>query len=112
MNKVFLIGRLTRDVESSTTPSGVSVARFNIAVNRNYGEDKKSDFFNITAWRGLGETVAKYAHKGDSVAVTGSIELRSYEDNKGNKHTTVDVIAQEVEFLSARKSESKSDIPI
>ncbi len=105
MNKVFLIGNLTRDPELTETTSGVSICRFAIAVNRNYsGSDgeRKTDFFNCTAWRGLGETVARYAKKGKKVAVVGSIELRNYEDSQGVKRTAVDITCQDVEFLSPR----------
>ena len=75
MNKVFLIGNLTRDPELTETSSGVAICRFSIAVNRNYttGGERQTDFFNCTAWRGLGENVAKYAKKGNKVAVNGSI---------------------------------------
>lgn len=119
MNKVFLIGNLTRDPELTETSGGVSVCRFSIAVNRNYsGSDgeRKTDFFNVTAWRGLGETVSRYAKKGNKVAVSGSIELRNYEDNQGVKRTSVDIIAQDVEFLSPRGSNGadagyESDMP-
>ncbi|MGN1372985.1 MAG: single-stranded DNA-binding protein [Candidatus Coproplasma sp.] len=117
MNKVFLIGNLTRDPELTETSGGVSVCRFAIAVNRNYsGSDgeRKTDFFNITAWRGLGETVSRYAKKGNKVAVVGSIELRNYEDNQGVKRTSVDIIAQDVEFLSPKGSGGsgyESDVP-
>lgn len=107
MNKVFLIGNLTRDPELTTTPSGVSVCRFAIAVNRNYTSadgERQTDFFNITAWRDLGERVAQYQKKGSKVAVTGSIQMRNYEDNQGVKRTAVDIIAQDVEFLSPRAS--------
>ncbi len=107
MNKVFLIGNLTRDPELTETSSGVSICRFSIAVNRNYsGQDgeRKTDFFNITAWRNLGENVAKYAKKGNKVCVSGSIELRNYEDNQGVKRTAVDIVAQDVEFLTPRAS--------
>lgn len=73
MNKVFMIGNLTRDPELSETASGVSLCRFSIAVNRNYsGEDRMTDFFNCIAWRGTGEAVARYAKKGNKVAVSGS----------------------------------------
>lgn len=109
MNKVFLIGNLTRDPELTETSSGVSICRFSIAVNRNYsGADgeRKTDFFNVTAWRGLGETVSRYAKKGNKVAVSGSIELRNYEDSQGVKRTAVDIVAQDVEFLSPRGSNS------
>lgn len=108
MNKVFLIGNLTRDPELTETSGGVAICRFAIAVNRNYsGADgeRKTDFFNVTAWRGLGETVARYAKKGNKVAVSGTIELRNYEDSQGIKRTGVDIIAQDVEFLTPRNSD-------
>ena len=110
MNKVFLIGNLTRDPELTETSSGVAICRFGIAVNRNYtsGGERQTDFFNCTAWRGLGENVARYAKKGNKVAVTGSVELRNYEDSQGNKRTSVDVICQDVEFLTPKGS-SNSD---
>jgi single-strand DNA-binding protein len=109
MNKVFLIGNLTREPELTETASGVAICHFSIAVNRNYtGGDgeRKTDYFNVTAWRGLGETIAKYAKKGKKVAVVGSIEVREYEDSEGKKRTAVSIIAQDVEFLSPRDSES------
>ena len=105
MNKVFLIGNLTRDPELTETASGVALCRFSIAVNRNYGSadgERKTDFFNVVAWRGLGETVARFAKKGNKVAVSGSIELRNYEDSQGIKRTGVDIVAQDVEFLTPR----------
>ena len=105
MNKVFLIGNLTRDPELTETASGVALCRFSIAVNRNYGGsdgERKTDFFNVVAWRGLGETVARFAKKGNKVAVSGSIELRNYEDSQGIKRTGVDIVAQDVEFLTPR----------
>ena len=105
MNKVFLIGNLTRDPELTETAGGIKICRFAIAVNRNYsGSDgeRKTDFFNVVAWRGLGETVARFAKKGNKVAVSGSIELRNYEDSQGVRRTAVDVVAQDVEFLTPR----------
>ena len=105
MNKVFLIGNLTRDPELTETPSGVPVCRFSIAVNRNYASqdgERQTDFFNVTAWRSMGETIARYTKKGNKVAVVGSIQLRNYEDNQGVKRTAVDVIAQDVEFLTPK----------
>ena len=107
MNKVFLIGNLTRDPELTETQSGVSVCRFGIAVNRRSGSsdgERKADFYNVTAWRGLGETVSRYARKGNKVAVLGNIELRTYEDRDGIERTAVDVIAQDVEFLTPKGS--------
>ncbi len=114
MNKIFLIGNLTRDPELSETANGIKHCRFSIAVNRNYsGADgeRKTDYFNCTAWRGLGETVARYAKKGNKVAVSGSVELRNYEDNDGVKRTGVDVVVHDVEFLTPKSSASDSEKP-
>ena len=108
MNKVFLIGNLTRDPELTETASGVAVCHFAIAVNRNYSSqdgERQTDFFECTAWRGLGETIARYTKKGKKVAVVGSIQIRNYEDNQGAKRTAVDVIVQDCEFLSPKDSE-------
>lgn len=105
MNKVFLIGNLTRDPELTETAGGVSVCHFSIAVNRSYTSsdgERQTDFFNVTAWRGLADTVARYTKKGNKVAVSGSIQLRNYEDNQGVRRTAVDIIAQDIEFLSSR----------
>lgn len=112
MNKVFLIGNLTRDPELTETNSGVQLCRFSIAVGRRYeGADgeRKTDFFNCVAWRGLAETVARYTHKGHKVAVTGSIELRNYEDNQGVKRTAVDIVVQDVEFLTPKPNSDQAD---
>ncbi|MBR2023744.1 MAG: single-stranded DNA-binding protein [Clostridia bacterium] len=107
MNKVFLIGNLTRDPELTETASGVAVCNFSIAVNRNYASqdgERQTDFFNCTAWRGTAEAISRYTKKGKKIAVMGSIQLRNYEDNQGVKRTAVDIIAQDVEFLSPREN--------
>ena len=109
MNKVFLIGNLTRDPELTETANGIAVCRFSIAVSRNYsGADgeRKTDFFNCVAWRGLGETVARYVKKGNKIAVSGSIELHNYDDNEGVKRTVVEIVVQDVEFLTPKQRES------
>ncbi|MCD8285617.1 MAG: single-stranded DNA-binding protein [Clostridia bacterium] len=110
MNRIFLIGNLTRDPELTETASGIKICRFSIAVNRSYGntEDKKTDFFNIVAWRGLGENVAKYAKKGNKVCVVGSVELRTYDDKDGVRRTAMDVVASDVEFLTPKGYSSAS----
>lgn len=114
MNKVTLIGRLTADPTEKITLIGNKKYCFTIAVSRNYfcaDGERKTDFFNVTAWRGLGETVSRYAKKGNKVAVSGSIELRNYEDSRGVKRTAVDIIAQDVEFLSPHSNdESEQDV--
>ena len=112
MNKVFLIGNLTRDPELTETSGGVSVCHFAIAVNRSYTSadgDRQTDFFNVTAWRGLAENIARYTKKGSKVAVSGSVQIRNYEDNQGARRTAVDVIAQDVEFLTQRNANSGDD---
>ena len=112
MNKVFLIGNLTRDPELTETATGISVCHFSIAVNRQYSGgdgERQTDFFNITAWRGLADTIARFCKKGSKVAVSGSIQMRNYEDNSGQKRTAVDIIAQDVEFLSSKNSTQGED---
>lgn len=110
MNKVFLIGNLTRDPELSETNSGISVCRISIAVNRRRTGDgePQTDFFNVTAWRGLADNVAKYCKKGNKIAVSGSIQIRQYEANDGTKRTAVDVVAEDVEFLTPKPQESEA----
>lgn len=105
LNKVFLIGNMTRDPELTTTPSGVSCCRFDLAVTRSYADangERVTDFFPCTAWRGIGETISKYCKKGHKIAVVGSVQIRNYEDNKGNKRTAVDVIVNDCEFLTPK----------
>lgn len=115
MNKVFLIGNLTRDPELSETPSGVAVCHFSIAVNRNYSSgdgERQTDFFNCVAWRGLGETIARYTKKGKKVAITGTIQTRTYENNQGVKVPAIDIVAQDVEFLSPKDDgDGFDDVP-
>ena len=105
MNKVFLIGNLTRDPELTETASGVPVCHFAIAVNRNYSSqdgERQTDFFNCTAWRTTAETIARYTKKGNKISVVGSVQMRNYEDNQGVKRTAVDIIVQDVEFLTPK----------
>ena len=115
MNKVILIGNLTRDPELTETPSGVPVCRFAIAVSRDYADrqgNRETDFFNITTWRGKAETCGKYLKKGNKVAVCGSLQNRSYEDKDGIKRTVTDVIASDVEFLTPKQSEEESVVSV
>ena len=109
MNKVFLIGNLTRDPELSTTNSGISVCRISIAVSRRFANadgSRETDFFNVVAWRAIAENCAKYLKKGSKIAVMGSIQNRSYEGNDGTKRYTTDITAEEIEFLSTKGDES------
>ena len=111
MNKVFLIGNLTRDPELSQTPTGVSVCRMSIAVSRRFSNaegGRETDFFNVTAWRGNAENCAKFLKKGNKVAVAGSVQVRNFERQDGSKGTSVDIVADEVEFLSSRNDAGES----
>ena len=103
MTKVFLIGNLTRDPELTETAGGVSVCRFAVAVNRGFGDNRVTDFYNVTAWRKLGETVAHFTKKGNKIAVYGDLQIRQYEGNDGVRRTSVDVVAQDVEFLTPKQ---------
>lgn len=111
MNKVFLIGNLTRDPELSTTNSGISVCRISIAVSRRFANadgSRETDFFNVVAWRTIAENCAKYLKKGSKIAVMGSIQNRSYEGTDGTKRYTTDITAEEIEFLSTKGDENAS----
>ena len=113
MNKVILVGNLTRDPELSETPSGVAVCKFSIAVNRphaNSDGERQTDFFNIVVWRGQGENAAKYLKKGSKVGIVGSLQNRSYEDKDGVKRSVTEVIASEVEFLSPKDSDGEAQV--
>ena len=105
MNQVILIGNLTRDPELSTTPGGVSVCRFAVAVNRTYRNQdgsQETDFFNVVAWRAQADFCGKYLKKGRKVAVIGNIQNRSYDDKDGNKRYVTEIIANNVEFVTPR----------
>lgn len=110
MNKVYLIGNLTKDVDIAETPSGVNVARFTLAVSRPYTNadgNRDADFHNCIAWRGLGERISQFCKKGDKLAIVGSLQNRSYEDKDGNKRYVTEVVVSEVEFLTPKKTDER-----
>ena len=101
MNRVFVIGNLTKDPETRTTGSGVSVCNFMIAANRrfkNANGETETDYLHIVAWRQLGDLCGRYLAKGRKVAVTGSIQTRQYDAKDGTKRTAWDIVADEVEI--------------
>lgn len=100
-NRVILAGNLTRDPELRFTNGGIPVCGFGLAVNRVFSKSEEVDFFNVSAWRDLGERVANYMKKGSPVLVEGRLQYRSWEQ-EGVKRSAVDVIADRVEFLSSR----------
>lgn len=109
MNKVILLGRLTRDPELKTTTTGVSVTTFSIAVERNYVNEetgqRDADFINCLSWRKQAENIARYCSKGSQIALEGRLQVRSYDDRDGNRRFVTEVVADNVTFLSPKKKE-------
>ena len=101
MNKIQIIGRLTADPELKSTGSGVQVCSFTVAVNRRFNREE-TDFFPVTVWRDAAVNCNKFLAKGSQVGVCGSLQIRRYDDKDGIKRTAIDLVADEVEFLSAR----------
>ena len=111
MNKLFIVGNLTRDPELRTTPSGVSVCSFTVAVNRRRSQSNdqpEADFFRVSAWRGLGENCAKYLAKGRKVSVVGAVSVSTYQANDGTTRASLEVTADDVEFLTSRQEAQES----
>ena len=108
MNKVILIGRLTRDPELKTTPNGVATTTFSVAVDRNFVNQqtgqREADFINCVAWRKQAENISRYCFKGTQVAVEGRIQVRNYDAQDGTKRYVTEVICDNVTFLGSRNS--------
>ena len=111
MNKVILVGRLTKDPEMRTTASGVASTTFTLAVNRNFTNqngEREADFLNCVAWRRLAETIAKFCTKGSQVAVEGRIQTRSYDAQDGTKRYVTEIMVDNIDFLGSRKDAGSS----
>ena len=111
MNKVVLIGNLTKDPELTTTANGVNFCRFTIAVSRNFTTsdgEREADFLPIIAWRAQADNCYKYIKKGSKVAVVGSVQTRNYEANDGTRRYVTEIVADSVEFLTTRNSNSEA----
>lgn len=108
MNKLTIIGNLTRDPELRSTQSNVNVCSFSVAVNRRKrgNENQEADYFNVSAWRERGEVCAKYLKKGSKVCVIGAVSVRTFTRNDGTSGASLEVTADEVEFLSSRNDNS------
>ena len=111
MNKVILVGNLTKDPDVRATQSGKSVARVGIAVNQGYGDKQNTDFFNLIAWEKTADLMNKYLHKGSKILVEGRLKNNNYEDNKGVKHYAVDVIVETFEFMDSKKKTADEGYP-
>ena len=112
MNKVFLIGNLTKDPELSQTNSGISVCRFSLAVSRRFQNadgERETDFLNIVVWRAQAENCHKFLKKGSKCAVSGAIQTRSYDAQDGTKRYVTEIVADEVEFISTNRTTDSSE---
>ena len=112
MQKLIIIGNLTNDPDLRSTTSGKNVCSFTVAVNRprRNGEDQGADFFKVSAWNERGEVCAKYLTKGKKVAVTGTVSVRAYSAKNGDPAASMEVKAEEVEFLSPRSETAESTV--
>lgn len=107
LNVAVIMGRLVATPELRTTPSGVSVCSFRVAVDRSYssrdGGERQTDFIDVVAWRNTAEFVCRYFQKGQMIAVNGRIQTRNYEDKQGNKRTAVEIVADNVNFCGSKR---------
>lgn len=111
MNNVVLIGNLTRDPETRAFDGDSSMCKFSVAVRRDFSNkdgEREADFFDVVAWRGLGENVSRYCRKGSKVGVRGRLRNRSYTDKDGNRRTAIEIVADDVEFLDSRSASSNT----
>lgn len=113
MNTVVLVGRTTRDIELRRTGNGTAVASFTLAVNRDFktNDGQEADFIQCVAWKKTAELLEQYVHKGDRIAVNGSIRTRNYEDSHGRTVYVTEVLVNHVEFLETKNREMPSDSP-
>ena len=115
LNKIFLMGRLTRDPELRRTQTGTPVASFSLAVDRDFKDkatgEKTTDWVNVTAWRSTAEFVSKYFSKGRMAVVDGKLQTNTWTDKDGNKRSSLEVVADSVYFGDSRKKESEGDTP-
>ncbi len=114
LNKAILMGRLTRDPEVRTTTTGVSVARFSLAIDRRFqrqGEERQTDFINVVCFNRTADFVRQYFVKGQMMCVVGSIQTRSWDGQDGKKNYATEVVAEEVNFCGSKKETGASDTP-
>lgn len=111
INTVALTGRLTYSPELKSTPSGVSVIRFQVAVDRNYqaqGQERQADFIDCIAWRNTADFISRYFHKGDMIGIEGSIQTSNYTDKNGNKRKQVEVLTDNVSFCGSKQQSNSN----
>lgn len=112
LNHITIMGRLTRDPELRYTQSGIAVASFTVAVDRDFqpkdGGEKQTDFISVVAWRSTGEFVSKYFNKGSMIVVAGRLQMRDWTDRDGNKRTSAEIVADNVYFGESRRRDDSS----
>lgn len=111
MNKVIMMGRIVTDLELKSTPQGVNVCTFRIAVDRNFqkkGEERKSDFFNVVAWRSNAEFISRYFSKGKPILIEGELNTRQYTDKNGNPSTWYEIVVDRQYFVGNKSDGSGS----
>lgn len=113
LNKAILCGRVTADIELKTTPSGLSVCAFALAINRKTAKDQpqKADFIKCVAWRQTAEFISRYFNKGSSICVVGSIQTRTWKDDNGYARETVEVLVDEAMFVDSKSEAGNHDAP-
>lgn len=112
LNSAIIMGRLTDNPELKTTPNGVSVTSFTVAVDRKFrqGEERKADFIDVVAWRQTAEFVGKHFRKGSMIAVQGSIQSRNYEDRNGQKRTAIEIVAENISFCGDKPASAPQSV--
>lgn len=114
MNRVNIIGRITKDLELKQTSSNISFIRFSIAVDRTFKNEEgeyETDFFNVVAWRKTAEFINNYFGKGSRIAISGKLQQNSFDDNEGNHRTSVEIVADEVDLIDKKKdTEANTEI--
>jgi len=112
-NKCILMGRITADPELKSTNSGTQVTTFRLAVDRAYAKDgnRVTDFLNVVAWSGNADFICKYFHKGDAILIDGNIQTRAYEDKKGNKRNSVDIVVDRAFFAPTNNAKKDKADP-
>ena len=111
MQKTMIIGNLTHSPEKRTTPNGVDVCQFTVAVNRRQGQEQLTDYYRVSAWRGLANTCATYLAKGRKVFVMGELNPRLYDGKDGEKRLSLDLTADTVEFLTPKSEQTEQQEP-
>lgn len=111
LNHIVLQGRMVKDPEMNQTPSGVSVANFRLAVDRDFADkatgNREADFIDVVAWRGVGEFASRYFHKGSMAVVSGRLQMRNWTDKDGNKRTSAEVVAENIYFGDSKRDRSQ-----